>query len=149
MSINYLEVGASATCGWRDEQYHYNMQAFAEWYRELEQLGLWEDNIDSDAFICLMQDGCIEEDYKWHSGIDVYAWDFNSNVVVIAYEGLAGVQVIPYHIWRDWYNSMPAIIEKVCNTCKHVEVKSGNEPCYSCDSLVGNEFNWEPQEDDE
>lgn len=150
MSINYLEVGASAACGWRDEQYHYNMQEFAEWYRELAKLGELNRQIVSSAFIELMGDCQVKPDYTYAIGNEKsYVWDFNSETVVIASTLAGPLQVIPYHIWCDWYNSMPAIVEKVCNTCKHVEVKSGLEPCYSCDSLVGDEFNWEPQEDDE
>lgn len=148
MSVNMLTVGAQAACGWYDEQYHYNMQEFSEWYRKLSMLGTDTFGIEALEFIKLMDRCQVPEDYKFEVGYeDVYVWDFNSETVIIAstLPGIA-IQCIDYAEWYEWYASAPKIIEKTCATCKHIDTKSGTEPCYSCDALVGSEFNWEPQE---
>lgn len=149
-NVNYLQIGANAECGWYDEQYHYDMAEFAEWYRESTVMGRYEEDIEGLAFIKLMDKCCVPVDYKFECGSDdIYVWDFNSETVIVActVAGIA-IQVIDYAEWRDWFFNPPTRIEKVCGTCKHIDTKSGTEPCYSCDSLEPDEFNWEPQEDE-
>lgn len=149
-NVNYLQIGASAECGWYDEVYHYNMQEFAEWYKKLVWLGEIDIQIMGLAFIKLMDKCCVPADYKYEIGNeDIYVWDFSETVIVAPTATGLSIQVIDYTEWRDWYNSAPPIIEKVCATCKHIDIAGGNEPCYSCDALEPDEFNWEPQEDDE
>lgn len=148
-NVNYLQIGANAECGWYDEQYYYDMAEYAEWYKKLVWLGDIDATIMGLAFIKLMDKCCVPVDYKFECGEDsIYVWDFNSETVIVAptAAGLS-LQVIDYDEWKNWYNSAPPITEKVCGTCKHIDTKSDTEPCYSCDSLEPDEFNWEPQEE--
>ena len=147
MSINIFEVGNNAICGYVMEEYHYDEDKAAEWYSQFNDLGVEIDGITGIDFVKLMDEGCVEADFKWDGGgEDVHVYDFNSEVVVIAWATSWPVKQVSPREFYNWLEDAPDIVEKVCGNCKHLGVKSGDEPCYSCDSLAGDEFNWEPEE---